>query len=126
MDRSYLIPANSKKSLLLFGYFTWTDLIIFLTSSSVFSSHSENLIDECAIASLLNQSFLLMMFMPVDRFMIAILAITPGLICGFLVFPIPNYHNIRTVIRNAWIFYTTRQRYIWRGWCFDNGEGDKK
>ena len=56
----------------------------------------------------------------------AILAIIPGSITFLLVFPIPNYHNVRTVIKNAWIFYTTRQRYIWKGWCLDHGEGSKK
>lgn len=107
MDRnSYLIPANSKKSMLKFGLFNTTDLIIFGTGLGI--------------------SLLLMMILPVDKFWIAILAITPGLICGFLVIPVPNYHNIRTVIKNAWEFYTTRQKYIWKGWCFDNGETDKK
>ena len=103
---TYLIPANSKKSMLMFGVFNKADLILFVTGIGI--------------------SFLLMMFLPVDRFIIAILAISPGLICSFLVFPIPNYHNVRTVIRNAWIFFTTRQRYIWKGWCFDHGEGSKK
>ena len=27
---------------------------------------------------------------------------------------------------NAWEFYTTRQRYVWKGWCFDNGESSKR
>lgn len=106
MNYSYLIPANSKKSLLKFGLFNTVDLIIFGTGLGI--------------------SLLLMMILPVDNFWIAILAITPGLICGFLVVPIPNYHNIRTVIKNAWEFYTTRQKYIWKGWCFDNGKADKK
>ena len=106
MNNSYLIPANSKKSMLKFGLFTTSDLIIFGTGVGI--------------------SLLLMMFLPVDKFWIAILAITPGLICGFLVIPIPNYHNIRTVIKNAWNFYTTRQKYIWKGWCFDNGETEKE
>jgi len=90
----------------MFGLFNTVDLIIFGTGIGI--------------------SILLMMFLPVDNFWIAILAITPGLICGFLVVPIPNYHNVRTVINNAWIFYTTRQKYIWKGWCFDNGETGKK
>ena len=106
MNNSYLIPANSKKSMLKFGLFNTVDLIIFGTGLGV--------------------SLLLMMILPVDNFLIAILAITPGLICGFLVVPIPNYHNIRTVIGNAWEFYTTRQKYVWKGWCFDNGETSKK
>ena len=102
----YLIPANSKKSMLIFGVFNKADLAIFITGVGI--------------------SFLLMMFLPVSNFWVAIFSISPGLICAFLVFPIPNYHNIRTVIRNAWIFYTTRQRYIWKGWCFEYGERDKK
>ena len=106
MNNSYLIPANSKKSLLVFGAFNTVDLIIF----------------GCGIGI----SFLLMMFLPIEEFSIAVIAITPGMICGFLVLPIPNYHNVRTVLMNAWEFYTTRQRYIWRGWCFDNGETSKK
>ena len=106
MNYSYLIPANSKKSRLIFGVFNTVDMIIFGCGLGV--------------------SLLLMMFLPVDQFWIAILAISPGLICGFLVLPIPNYHNVRTVIKNAWNFYTTRQRYIWKGWCFEYGERDKK
>ena len=106
MNNSYLIPANSKKSMLKFGAFTTLDLVIF----------------GCGVGL----SFLLMMALPVQNFAMAIIAIIPGLICGFLVIPVPNYHNVRTVIRNAWIFYTTRQKYIWKGWCANNGETDKK
>ena len=106
MNNSYLIPANSKKSLLKFGAFNTVDLIIF----------------GCGVGL----SFLLMMILPVDNFTVAILSISPGLICAFLVIPVPNYHNVRTVIINAWNFYTTRQKYIWKGWCFKDGETDKK
>ena len=106
MKNLFLIPANSKKSMLIFGAFKTLDLIIF----------------GCGIGV----SFILMMALPVDKFAVAVLAILPGLICGFLVFPIPNYHNIRTVLYNAWIFYTTRQKYIWKGWCFENDEREKK
>lgn len=106
MENSYLIPANSKKSMLKFGLFNTKDLIIFGIGVGI--------------------SLLLMMILPIDNFWIAILAIGPGIICSFLVIPIPNYHNIRTVIGNAWEFYTTRQKYIWKGWCFDNGETNKK
>ncbi len=106
MNNSYLIPANSKKSLLKFGAFNTVDLIIFI----------------CGIGI----SFLLMMFLPMNNFWVAVTAIMPGMICGFLVIPVPNYHNVRTVIMNAWNFYTTRQKYIWKGWCFNDGETDKK
>ena len=106
MDNSYLIPANSKKSMLKFGLFNTVDLIIFATGIGI--------------------SLLAMMILPVESFWIAILAITPGLICGFLVIPVPNYHNIRTVIGNAWEFYTTRQKYIWKGWCLRDEERNEK
>lgn len=106
MNNSYLIPANSKKSMLIFGMFNTSDLILFLVG--------------------LGTSFLMMMFLPVTNFWVAIMVLGPVGIATFLVFPIPNYHNIRTVIANAWNFYTTRQKYIWKGWCFENGEGNKE
>ncbi len=106
MDNMYLIPANSKKSMLLFGLFNKFDLALFLIGISV--------------------SLLLLMILPIDQLLFAILALAPGVTCAFLVFPVPNYHNIRTVIKLAWEFYTTRQKYIWRGWCYNGEETNKK
>ena len=107
MDNMYLIPANSKKSMLLFGLFTKIDLALFLIGVGI--------------------SLLLLMILPIENILMAVIALAPGLICSFLVFPVPNYHNIRTVIQLAWQFYTTRQKYIWRGWCYKDGEEtDKK
>ena len=103
---SYLIPANSKKSMLHFGLFTTSDLIIFGVGLGI--------------------SLLLLMILDVSRLSIALIAIAPGSICGFLVMPIPNYHNIRTFIKLAWEFFTTRQKYIWKGWCFKDEEETSK
>ena len=47
----------------------------------------------------------------------SLLALIPGLTAVVLVFPFPNYHNIRTAIGELISFYTNRQRYVWRGWC---------
>ena len=47
----------------------------------------------------------------------SILALVPGLVAALLVFPFPNYHNIRTAIGDVIAFYTNRQKYVWRGWC---------
>lgn len=102
----YLIPANSKKSMLLFGLFNKFDLILFLLG--------------------VGTSLLLLLVLPIESLLFAIIALTPGLVCAFLVFPVPNYHNIRTVIKLAWEFYTTRQKYIWRGWCYKDEQDDKK
>ena len=103
---SYLIPANSKKSMLYFGVFNTFDLIMFCVGVGI--------------------SLLLLVILPVDILWVAVVAILPGLICGFLVMPVPNYHNIRTIIGLAWEFYTTRQKYIWKGWCFEHGETSKE
>ena len=103
---SYLIPANSKKSMLIFGVFNTFDLILFGSGVGI--------------------SLLLLMLLPVDQLVWAIVAISPGCICAFLTMPIPNYHNVLTFIKIAFEFYTTRQRYIWKGWCFNDGEDSKK
>ena len=105
-NNSYLIPANSKRSLLYFGMFTLNDLILF--------------------GSGLALTFILLYFLPVGELLYAVLAIAPGVIFGFLVIPVPNYHNIRTVIKIAYEFYTTRQKYVWKGWCLKDGESNKK
>ena len=106
MDKTYLIPANSKKSILIFGLFNGMDIWI------------------AAIG--VGLSLALMAFLHVESFVLAVISILPGFIAAFLVFPVPNYHNVRTVIRNAWEFYTTRQKYVWKGWCFEHGETSKK
>lgn len=103
---SFLIPANSKKSMLIFSIFNKVDLIIFLAGIAA--------------------SLLLLIALPVDKLLFAIIALSPGAICAFLVLPIPNYHNVRTIIRLAYEFYTSRQKFIWKGWCFTDGEEGKK
>lgn len=94
---NYLIPANSKKSMLIFGMFYTFDLVLF----------------GCGLGATL----ICLMVLPIANFLFAILAIMPALITAFLVFPIPNYHNTLTVIISAIRFITTRQRFIWKGWC---------
>lgn len=107
MDNNFLIPANTKRSMLLFGLFNTFDLIMF--GSGLFVS------------------LLLLVILDLSSLPLAIIAISPGLITTFLVIPIPNYHNIFSVIVSAYTFYTTRQKFIWKGWCFLNEqEEDKK
>lgn len=99
---NYLIPANTKKSQLLFGVFRWFDLILFGSGISI--------------------SLILLMVLPVEQLKFAIIAVLPGAITGFLVFPIPYYHNVLTVIINCFTFFTTRQQFVWKGWCVTDGE----
>lgn len=101
----YLIPANTKKSMLIFGLFRPFDLALFGTGVGI--------------------TLLLLVILPVSELIYAIIALAPALVTGFLVFPIPNYHNIRTVIMSVWRFYTERRIYYWKGWCFSNGEEER-
>ena len=81
MDQ-YLIPANTKKSKLILGFFTPIDLLIFGTG--------------CTITILM-----LVIFQGVT-FNMAIVILLPALISGFLVIPVPNYHNVSLLI-DQWI-----------------------
>lgn len=100
MNNQFLIPANTKKGSLIFGIFMPVDLVIFLTGVGV------------TLLALIIMSTTNIM----DNFT-SILGILPALIAVFLVFPFPNYHNVRTAIGEVITFYTNRQKYIWRGWC---------
>ena len=95
---NFLIPANSKKSMLIFGLFNKVDLIMF--------------------GSGLVLTIILLLVLPIEIFWVAIIAVAPGLITGFLVLPVPNYHNMLTVIISAINFLTGRREFIWKGWCY--------
>lgn len=99
---NFLIPANSKKSMMIFGLFYPFDLILFGVG--------------------ILTTLLLLMILPVADITVSLIAIAPGMITGLLVFPIPNYHNVLTVLISTWVFFTTRQKFIWKGWCVANEE----
>ena len=99
---NYLIPANTKKSQLILGFFTPVDLIIFGTG--------------CFI-----RIIMLLVFEEMD-FSMALLVLLPSLISGFLVIPVPNYHNVLQLIMNIVTFMLGRKRYYWKGWCIQDGE----
>lgn len=94
---NFLIPANSKKSMMIFGLFFPFDLILFGIGIGI--------------------TLLLMIILPIANTVMAIISVAPAVITGFLVFPIPNYHNVLTVLIGVWRFFTTRQRFVWKGWC---------
>lgn len=102
----FLIPANTKKSMLIFGAFTTFDLILFSVG--------------------IGATVLLLLIIAPNSLLTAVIDLLPALICGFLVLPIPNYHNIRVVIQELYRFYTTRQRFIWKGWCVKDEFGDSQ
>lgn len=98
MDNSYLIPANSKKGQLILGLFKPIDLIIFGSGLSV--------------------TLLLVMFLPMNITWVAILSIIPGIVCALLVAPVAYYHNVRQLIVEIYLYFTKRNKFVWKGWCF--------
>lgn len=96
MEEQYLIPANSKKSLLIFGLFVWFDLIMFGIGLAL--------------------TLILLMVLPLDNITFTVIALAPAFITGFLVMPVPNYYNMRTILTSAFTFLTTRQKFVWKGW----------
>ena len=102
MGNNNLIPANSKKSLLIFGFFTWKDLIIFGSGATI-------------------TMFMLLIFNSTSITQILLMCM-PLFVTLFLVMPVPNYHNVMTLIGNVISFYTNRRRYIWKGWCVKDEE----
>lgn len=102
MNGRYLIPANSKKSEMILGMFTGVDLALFLSG--------------------LGLTLIMMLAIHTDTFVGMILILLPALLASFLVFPVPNYHNILQLIINIYTFYFVRPRtYKWKGWCFKDG-----
>ena len=94
---NYLIPNKTKRGTLVLGIFKPFDLILLATGVLL--------------------SLVLLMVLPMNDTIQVVIAVIPGLTCAFLVIPIPNYHNIRTVIIECYTFFTTRHKFIWKGWC---------
>lgn len=101
MYNQYLIPANTKRGQLILGLFRPFDLALF--GSGIFIT------------------ILLLAFLPLSSTIVTILVLSPALVTGFLVMPVPYYHNMLNVIIEMYEFLTTRQTYRWKGWCYKNG-----
>jgi hypothetical protein len=105
-SKTYLIPANTKSGALIFNIFTPFDIILLLSGIGV--------------------TLIMLFILPIDTLPGTLIALTPAAICSFLVLPIPNYHNVLTVIRSAIDFITDRRVFIWKGWCIYEREENKK
>lgn len=102
MNQQYLVPANSKKSQLILGFFTVPDLIV---------------------ASIGATCTILMLLVAKDAGLgKLLLAALPLCIGAFLVFPVPHYHNIMQLIANIIYFIFGRRKYYWKGWCVKDDE----
>ena len=105
MDGGYLVPANTKKSLLIFNILRPIDAIIFAVGLSI-------------------TVFLLLLF-PQASMLTLFLICIPMLISLGLVLPIPHYHNTLVALQSVIRFYNERRNYIWKGWCVYNEFKDK-
>ena len=94
---NYLIPANTKQGQLIFGVFRPFDLGLLAAGVVV--------------------TLLLLLVVPLTSVAATIFTLAPGVICGILVLPIPNYHNVLVITTECLLFLTSRQKYIWKGWC---------
>ncbi len=94
---NYLIPANTKKSQYILGFFTPTDLVIFIVG--------------CV------WSFIMLLIIKDASLGVLILIMLPALIATFLVTPVLHYHNVLQLITNVINFYTNNRKYYWKGWC---------
>lgn len=103
--QTFLVPANSKRSGLIFGFFKPLDLVIFIIGVGI--------------------TLILLMILPVNTVRNVVIIIIPLCIAGMLVFPLPNYHNVRTLIGDIFLYYTNRRIYIWRGWCYKYEQRDE-
>ncbi len=107
MQNSYLIPANTKKSQYVLGFFTWAELGMFAGA--------------CIL------SLILLFVTNNDNIGILILKMLPTLITAFLVMPVPHYHNVLQLLTNIVNFYTNRRRYYWKGWnIYEEFNGSRK
>ena len=100
--REYLMPANSKRSRLILGFFTPRDLWV------------------VAIGLLI--TVVLLFLLPHDTLLMMTLAILPIGTATLLVFPVPNYHNVMQLLINIYNFFTQRRKYEWKGWSVVNEE----
>ena len=102
---NYIIPANSKKSQLILGFFTTVDLILFGSG--------------CGL------TVLLLILVQEAAFGQMILILMPALVTGFLVTPVLYYHNVLQFIINVLSFVFNPRRYYWRGWCVKYDANEK-
>lgn len=106
MNNTYLIPANTKSGKLILGMFKPFDLILFGSGVAM--------------------TLLLLVILPMQSMVVTVVVMLPALITGFLVIPVPNYHNMLNVIGELTEFITTQRNYEWKGWCVGYEKGKRK
>ena len=95
--RGSLVPANTKKSMLIFSILRPVDAIILGIGISI--------------------SVFFLLILGNSGTLLLLVACIPMLVSLILVLPIPNYHNTLVAIQSIIRFYNERRNYIWKGWC---------
>jgi hypothetical protein len=103
---NFLIPSNSKRSMLIFGLFRPIDLGIFITGGVL--------------------TFLLIFINSPQDLTDVLVDLLPLLIAVVMVTPIPNQMNIWSFTVNVYSFLTHQRDYRWRGWCKSYGDTTNK
>ena len=102
----YLVPANTKKAMLILGMLRPIDAMILGVGVGI--------------------SIIFLLIFQNASTWILIVACLPMLISLILVLPIPNYHNTLVALQSIMRFYNERRKYIWRGWCiYDEYKNNK-
>lgn len=103
----YIIPTNTKKGQLLFGFLRGIDVAIVLSGAAL--------------------TFLIAFIIGNINSLGSIVAIIiPITVAAVLVFPVPHYHNFIQFLTNIMVYFTKRRRYYWKGWCVRNADEIKR
>ena len=98
--QGYLVPANTKKSLLIFGMLRPIDAIILGVGIAI--------------------SVILLIIFSNSGTTTLLISCIPMLISLILVLPIPNYHNTLVAVQSLIRLCNERRNYRWKGWCIYN------
>lgn len=101
----YLIPANSKNGQLIFNFLRPIDLVVFLVGLAL--------------------TIILFLAIGNSSLVATIIKLIPIAIGGFLIVPIPNYHNVMEFTKDAIKFMFNRRVYYWKGWCVRSEYGEE-
>lgn len=101
-----LVPANTKKSMLILSMLRPIDAIILGIGISI--------------------SVILLILFSNGGTLITLVSCIPMAISLILVMPISNYHNTLVALQSIYRFYNERRNYIWKGWCiYDEYKNNK-
>ena len=101
----YLIPANSKRSMLILGLFTPVDMIIVAIGGTI--------------------TVALLMVINAETLQDIGIILTPLLISAAMVSPVPNHRNVWNLTANIYGYFSKRRTYYWKGWCMTHVEEEQ-